>query len=66
MGGGGGGGSSGETKIAEGIRDAKNCRFVLYIAFPGKKVGGGGSTTHGDGLQGKSYLEELDCLGTAF
>ena len=32
-GGGGGGGSSGETKIAEGIKDAKNLRFVLYIAF---------------------------------
>ena len=32
----GDGGSSGETKIAEGIRDAKNCRFVLYIAFAGK------------------------------
>ena len=31
-----GGGSSGETKIGEGIRDAKNCHFVLYIAFAGK------------------------------
>ena len=30
------GGSGGETKIAEGIRDAKNRRFVLYIAFAGK------------------------------
>ena len=37
--GGGGGGSSGETKIAEGIRDAKNCCFVLYIAFAGKSGG---------------------------
>ena len=35
----GGGGSSGETKIAEGIRDAKNRRFVLYIAFAGKSGG---------------------------
>ena len=35
-GGGGGGGSSGETNIVEGIRDAKNRRFVLYIAFAGK------------------------------
>ena len=34
-----GGGSSGETKIAEGIRDAKNRRFVLYIAFAGKSGG---------------------------
>ena len=34
--GGGGGGSSGETKIAEEIRDAKNRRFLLYIAFAGK------------------------------
>ena len=33
------GGSSGETKIAEGIRDAKNRRFVLYIAFAGKSGG---------------------------
>ena len=33
------GGSSVETKIAEGIRDAKNRRFVLYIAFAGK-IGG--------------------------
>ena len=30
------GGSSVETKIAEEIRDAKNRRFVLYIAFAGK------------------------------
>ena len=36
---GGGGGFSGETKIAEGIRDAKNRRFVLYIAFAGKSGG---------------------------
>ena len=47
---GGGGGSSGETKIAEGIRDAKNRRFVLYIAFAGKSEGGGlqppGSAAH--------------------
>ena len=35
----GGGCSSGETKIAEGIRDAKNRRFVLYIAFAGKSGG---------------------------
>ena len=41
------GGSSGETKIAEGIRDAKNRRFVLYIAFAGKSGEGGG----GGGLQ---------------
>ena len=34
-----GGSSSGETKIAEGIRDAKNCRFVLCIAFAGKSGG---------------------------
>ena len=38
---GGGGGSSGETKIAEGIRDAENRRFVLCIAFAGKSGGGG-------------------------
>ena len=37
--GGRGGGSSGETKIAEGIRDAKNHRSVLYIAFAGKSGG---------------------------
>ena len=37
-----GGGSSGETKIAEGIRDAKTRRFVLYNAFAGKSGGGGG------------------------
>ena len=42
VGGGGGEGSSGETKIAEGMRDAKNSRFVLYIAFAGKSGGGGG------------------------
>ena len=36
-----GGGSSGETKIAEGISDAKNRRFVLYIAFARKIAGGG-------------------------
>ena len=36
---GGGGGSSGETKIAEGIRDTENRRFVLYIAFAGKSGG---------------------------
>ena len=37
------------VKIAEGIRDAKNHRFVLYIAFARKSVcmcvcvcGGGG------------------------
>ena len=48
----GGGGSSGETKIAEGIRDVKNRRFVLYVAFAGKSGGGGyspqppGSTAH--------------------
>ena len=35
------GSSSGETKIAEGIRDAKNHRFVLYIAFTGKTEGRG-------------------------
>ena len=29
----------GETKIAEGISDAKNRRFVLYIAFSGKVRG---------------------------
>ena len=29
----------GETKIAEGIRDAKNRRFVLYNAFAGKSGG---------------------------
>ena len=34
-----GGSSSGETKIAEGIRNAKNRRFVLYIAFSGKSGG---------------------------
>ena len=34
------GGSSGETKIAEGIKDAKNRRFVLYIAFAAKSGGG--------------------------
>ena len=32
----GGRSSGGETKIAEGIRDAKNRRFVLYIAFAAK------------------------------
>ena len=44
----GGGGSSSETKIAEGIRDAKNRRFVLYIAFAGKRGGlqPPGSATH--------------------
>ena len=36
---GGGGGSSGESKTAEGIRDAKKHRFVLYIAFAGKSGG---------------------------
>ena len=36
---GGGGGYSGETKIAEGITDAKNCRFGLYTAFAGKNWG---------------------------
>ena len=36
----GGGGSSGEIKIVEGIRDAKNRSFVLYIAFAGKSGGG--------------------------
>ena len=35
-----GAGSSGETKTAEGIRGAKNRRFVLYIAFAGKSGGG--------------------------
>ena len=41
VGGGGGGGSSGETKIAEGIRDAKNrcCALTLHLL---EKVGGGG------------------------
>ena len=38
-GGGGGGGSSGETKIAEGISDAKTRRSVLHIAFSGKVRG---------------------------
>ena len=33
------GGSSCETKIAEGIKDAKNRRFVLYIAFAAKSGG---------------------------
>ena len=33
----------GETKNAEGIRDAKNRRFVIYIAFAGKSGGGGGT-----------------------
>ena len=37
------GGSSCETKIAEGIRDAKNHCFVLYIAFAGKNGGTGPS-----------------------
>ena len=32
-------GSSGETKIAEGTKDAKNRRFVLYIAFAAKSGG---------------------------
>ena len=30
------GGSGGETKIAEGIRDAKSRCFALYTAFDGK------------------------------
>ena len=49
-GGGGGGGSTGETKIAEGIRDAKNRRFLLYIAFAGKsgELQPLGSAAHGD------------------
>ena len=38
-GGGGGGGYSGETKIAEGIKDAKNRRFLLCIAFAAKSGG---------------------------
>ena len=33
------GGSSGETKIAEGIKDAKTLRFVHYIAFADKSCG---------------------------
>ena len=43
------GGSSGETKIAEAIRDGKNRRSVLYIAFAGKSGEGGqppGSAAH--------------------
>ena len=45
--GGGGAGSSVETKTAEGIQDAKNPRFVLYIAFAGKSGGlPPGSTAH--------------------
>ena len=44
----GGGGSSGKTKIAEGIKDAKNRHFALYIAFATKSGGlqPPGSTTH--------------------
>ena len=35
----GGGGSCGETKIAEGKKDAKNRRFVLYIPSAAKSGG---------------------------
>ena len=35
-----GGGSSGEIKIVEGIKDAKNRSFVLHIALAGKSGGG--------------------------